>query len=64
MDSLPVTILRQRINGRTQSAVAKELGIMPSYLSDVLKGRREPGPQVLDALGLERVISYRQKGRK
>lgn len=30
------------------------------YVSDVLRGRREPGDAILGPLGLERVISYRR----
>lgn len=56
----PLVILRKRQGSRSQKALAAELGITPSYLCDVLQGRREPGPQVLRALGLERVISYRE----
>lgn len=33
---------------------ASTLGVSPSYLSDVYKGRRDPGPALLDQLGLER----------
>lgn len=64
MDSLPVMMLRQRTKDRTRSAVAADLKIQPSYLSDILNGRRGPGPQVLRALGVERVVSYRIKGAK
>ena len=41
-----------------QSAWAKQVGLTPSYVNDVLLGRRDPGPAVLAALGLRRVISY------
>lgn len=34
------------------------LQIAPSYIADVLKGRRDPGPSVLKALGLERKTLY------
>jgi len=44
--------------GGTQESAAKSLGISPQYLSDVLKGRREPGPKVLKALGLVRKVTY------
>ena len=48
----------------TQAAFAKENNISPQYVNDVIKGRREPGPGVLDALGLEQVITYRRKATK
>jgi DNA-binding transcriptional regulator YdaS (Cro superfamily) len=43
----------------SQKAFALQLGISPSYLSDVIAGRREPGPAVLSALGVERIVRYR-----
>ena len=54
----PLELLKTRLKGRTQSALAKELGVSPAYLSDILRGKRDPGPQVLGALGLERVVTY------
>lgn len=54
-------MIEKLCKGRTQAAVARELGISPAYLCDILAGRREPGPSVLKALGLERKISYERK---
>lgn len=56
-------ILKQRV-GNSQVAWAKAHGVSPAYVSDVLAGRREPGKLVLDALGLERVVTYRRKKEK
>lgn len=54
--------LRARIRGiGTQQAAAKQWGISGAYLCDVLKGRREPGAKLLDALGYRRLIFYEQK---
>lgn len=47
----------------SQRALAKELGVGEPYLSDVIHGRRDPGPKILKALGLERVVSYRATKR-
>lgn len=44
-----------------QGAWAKTKGLAPSYVSDVLNGRRDPSPAILDALGLEKVVTYRKK---
>lgn len=44
--------------GTTQAAVARQLGISKQYLCDILAGRREPGPLVLDAMDLERRVAY------
>ncbi len=39
----------------TQTELAKELGVSPVYISDVLNGRRQPGKTLLRALGYRRV---------
>ena len=58
--------LRQRAaRAGSQAALAQQLGITPTYLSEVLGGRREPGPKFLRALGLRRVTVYLpEKGRR
>lgn len=35
--------------------------ISTAYLSEVLKGRRDPGKKILDALGLESIVLYSKK---
>jgi hypothetical protein len=45
----------------SQRAYAEAHSISEQYLSDVLRGRREPGKRILDALRIERVVSYRDK---
>lgn len=59
---IPLELLKTRLKGRTQKALADELGVSPAYLSDILRGKRDPGPQVLGALGLERVVAYQKAG--
>jgi Helix-turn-helix len=44
----------------SQAALAKELGVSPSYLSDVLNGLRQPGISLLAPLGLESITEYRK----
>lgn len=51
-------MLRELARPSTDAALAKNLKLSPSYLSDVLLGRREPGPKLLAALGLRKVVSY------
>lgn len=47
----------------TQKAVAEAMGIHPSYLGDVLKGVRDPGPSILRFYGLvERSIYVPEDG--
>lgn len=38
--------------------MAQELGISKQYLCDVLAGRREPGPAILEAMGIKRTVRY------
>jgi transcriptional regulator with XRE-family HTH domain len=45
--------LRDKLEGRTQVDLAAEMEITPQYLSDVLSGRRDPGPKILEYLGLK-----------
>lgn len=40
---------------------AREMDISASYISDVLNRRREPGPRILKAMGLESVTIYQEK---
>ncbi len=54
-----LALLRARAEkAGSQRALAERLGVTPAYLSDVLQGRREPGPKILAALGLRRVEMY------
>ncbi len=58
-----VELLRQRAKRvGSQQALAERLGVTPAYLSDVLGGRREPGPKILEALRLRRQAVYVRRG--
>jgi hypothetical protein len=41
--------------------LATFVGYSPQYLCDLKEGRRMPGDDFLDALGLEAVVDYRRK---
>lgn len=41
-----------------QQAWARRHGISPSYVSDVLHARRDPGAAILRALGLAKLVKY------
>lgn len=45
----------------TQEAAAAKIGISAPYLVDLLRGRREPGPKVLEYFDIELVKGYRIK---
>jgi Helix-turn-helix len=42
----------------SQAAAAAAWGISKPYLSDILHGRRLPGPKLLKALGVRREVRY------
>lgn len=44
----------------SQTAWARRHGLSVPYVSDVINARREPGESVLQALGLERMVHYRE----
>ena len=60
----PVSVLRKRVEGADSlRAVARELGVSAAYVSEILRGTREPGPAVLGPLGIECEVRkiYRRK---
>lgn len=56
-----IELQRRLAQAGSQALLAKELNVSQPYLSNVLAGRADPGPLILDALGVERVVTYRQK---
>jgi hypothetical protein len=44
----------------TQETWAIQNSLSPAYISDVLKGHRDPGPKILKALGLTSETQYRK----
>ena len=63
-DELVKLLQRKVQRAGTQAALAEELGVTAVYLGDVLLGKREPGPKLLNALGFRRVITYVKAGKK
>jgi hypothetical protein len=57
----PIGLLRERVEQSSQSQVARDAMVSQSYLSDLLKRRRDPGQKILDFLGLERQSVYIHK---
>ena len=47
----------------SQAKWARRHGISQTYVTDVLNGRREPGPAMLEVLHLERVLMYVEKDK-
>lgn len=45
-----------------QKAFAKAHGFTPGYIHDVLHGKRAPADRILAAIGVERIVIYREQG--
>ena len=45
----------------SQVAVASKLGVSPSYLSEIMRGTREPGEKFLSALNLEKHVVFKER---
>jgi len=59
-DQLVALLRQQAKEAGSQKILAIRWGISQQYLTDVLKGRRMPGPKILKMLGLEPVIMYKK----
>jgi transcriptional regulator with XRE-family HTH domain len=53
-----IELLKKRQGKRPARQFARDLGISAVYLSHIYNGKREPGPAVLNKLGLARQIVY------
>lgn len=51
-----VGMLRKKQGKRSLREFARELGISAPYLSDIYKGRRNPGPAILDQFGIQKQV--------
>jgi len=61
-DDKLIDLLRREIAAAGgQSAFARKAGISPQYISEVLRWNKPIGPRLLDALGIEKIITYRRK---
>ena len=64
----PIEQLQARVDqAGSMRKLATEIGVSAAYISDILAGNREPGPAVLEPLGLEVEVevikTYRRKKR-
>lgn len=60
-----IAVLREGASENGLRNYAKHLGISAAYLSDIINGRRQPGPKILDVMDIERietkVVTYRYR---
>jgi hypothetical protein len=59
-DDIRVLLRTACVTVGSQRAFAQKWRISDAFVSDVLSGRREPSKAILDALGLEREVTYRR----
>ncbi len=53
-------VLQNEIQDHGLSALAKNIGVRPDYLSEIARGEKPPFGKVLKYLGFESVIVYRK----
>lgn len=74
MDTLTIKQALKQLKGmrkeaKTLSALARKLKVSKQYLSDIFVGKREPGPSVIEGMGLYeipppgRTFVRREKGK-
>ena len=56
-----LAMMKQRQGTRDQNTFAQEIGISFQLLSDIYRGTRNPGEQVLKYLDLEKTVMYRKR---
>jgi hypothetical protein len=64
LDAVDLSALLRRAieEAGSQRAFARAAGVSPQYITQVLSREREPSQAVLDALGLRKIVRYRQVG--
>lgn len=61
--SIVIEILRKRVDAAgSQTKAAQELGVSIPYLHEILNGRRDPGPKILAALNMRKVVTFEPIG--
>ena len=52
-----IDMLKKRQGKRSLREFARELNVSAAYLSDIYKGRRNPGPAILEHFGLSKRVT-------
>jgi len=53
-----IALMKKQQGERSSKEFAAELGVSGSFLCDIYKGKRDPGPQILKSLGLTRKLMF------
>ena len=57
----PKQVVAKMVADHGLTRAAKQMGVSVPYLCNIMKGRADPGPLVLETLGIEKVVTYRLK---
>lgn len=60
----PIALLHAQLQHQSQKSLATDIGCSPAYLNDVINRKRQPGPIILEFLGLTREIVYTNAKRR
>jgi len=56
--------IQKRLETTSMRKLAKELGVSATYISDVMAGHLEPGPGILEPMGIEAVVRVKKFYRR
>lgn len=60
-DELTILLRAEIQAAGSQRALARKWQVAPAYITDLLRGTRDPGPRILDVMGYERVVLYQER---
>lgn len=55
-----IMIQQQVIKEGSQRALARKIGVSPTFLNEIIRETRNPTGKVLAYLGLERIVTYQR----
>ena len=61
LDAVRLALVLKRDELGGQKAMAKAAGVSPQFVSDAMKGKRNPTGALLKLIGYERIVVYRRK---
>lgn len=62
-DLMTLDELIEKLRPCNYSIIAERLGVTRQAVSQIVNGKRKPGPRILKKLGLQEVVAYRQVRR-
>jgi transcriptional regulator with XRE-family HTH domain len=62
-DLLTLDELREKLRPCNYAIMAARLGVTRQAVSQIVNGKRKPGPRILKKLGLREIVVYQKVGR-